>query len=134
MKHDSPANAWYRKHGYGYVAFEDGYDWLEKNLEYMNPNKQEWSEEDEEKLKAICTYLRDYSRLAKLGDKLRFNEYCDFLKSPRPVSKESLQSHWKPSEEQMKQLIKAMNTWPDSRVCAGLKSLCNDLQKLLKKL
>ena len=62
----------------------------------------EWSEEDKEKLKAICTYLRDYSRLAKLGDKLRFNEYCDFLESLRPQgSKDSLQPHWKPSEEQM---------------------------------
>jgi len=66
-------------------------------------SKQEWSEEDKEKLKAICTYLRDYSRLAKLGDKLRFNEYCDFLESLRPQgSKDSLQPHWKPSEEQMK--------------------------------
>lgn len=48
VKQDSPANAWYRKNGYGYVACEDGYDWLEKNLEYMKPNKQEWSEEDKE--------------------------------------------------------------------------------------
>ena len=46
VKQDSPANAWYRERGYGYVAFEDGYDWLEKNLEYMKPTKQEWSEED----------------------------------------------------------------------------------------
>lgn len=30
VKQDSPANAWYRKHGYGYMTFEDGYDWLEK--------------------------------------------------------------------------------------------------------
>ena len=33
VKQDSPANAWYRKNGYGYVASEDGYDWLEKSLE-----------------------------------------------------------------------------------------------------
>lgn len=50
--------------------------------------KQEWSEEDEEKLKAICTYLQDYPRLAKLGDKLRFNKYCDFLKSLKPQPKQ----------------------------------------------
>lgn len=69
--------------------------WLKSLPERFNLQpKQEWSKEDEEKLKAICTYLRDYPRLAKLGDKLRFNEYCDFLKSLRP--------HWKPSEEQMK--------------------------------
>ncbi len=33
VKQGSPANAWYRKHGYGYVTFEDGYDWLEKTIE-----------------------------------------------------------------------------------------------------
>lgn len=41
VKQDSPANAWYRKNGYGYVAFEDGYDWLEKNLEYLKPKRKE---------------------------------------------------------------------------------------------
>lgn len=76
--------------------------WLKSLPERFNLQpKREWSVEDEEKLKAICTYLRDYSRLAKLGDKLRFNEYCDFLKSLRP------QPHWKPSEEQMKALSDA---------------------------
>ena len=56
VKQDSPANAWYRKNGYGYVAFEDDYDWLEKNLEYMKPQpKQEWSEEE------IRTILDDFA-------------------------------------------------------------------------
>lgn len=41
VKQDSPANAWYRKHGYGYVAFEGEYDWLEKNLEYLKPKRKE---------------------------------------------------------------------------------------------
>jgi len=45
VKQNTSANEWYRKRGYGYVAFEDGYDWLQKNLEYMKP--VEWSEEDE---------------------------------------------------------------------------------------
>ena len=40
VRQDSPANTWYRKNGYGYVAFEDGYDWLEKNLEYMKSKPQ----------------------------------------------------------------------------------------------
>lgn len=53
VKQDSPANAWYRKHGYGYMAFEDGYDWLEKTLEYLKPVKQEWSEEDEKRVKQL---------------------------------------------------------------------------------
>ena len=41
VKQDSPANAWYRKHGYGYIAFEGDYDWLEKNLEYLKPKRKE---------------------------------------------------------------------------------------------
>lgn len=41
VKQDSPANAWYRKRGYGYIAFEGGYDWLEKNLEYLKPKRNE---------------------------------------------------------------------------------------------
>lgn len=40
VKWGSHANAWYRKNGYGYVAFEDGYDWLEKTLEYMKPKQE----------------------------------------------------------------------------------------------
>ena len=117
-------------------------------LKSLRPQqRQEWSDEDEERLKAICTYLRDYSRLAKLGDKLRFNEYCDFLKSLRPqyhgdvtmteAYKMGLEagkaSSWKPSEEQMKAL-NVLN-------CHGalsyvgqqnqLISLYNDLKKLM---
>lgn len=41
VKQDSPANAWYRKRGYGYIAFEGDYDWLEKNLEYLKPKRNE---------------------------------------------------------------------------------------------
>lgn len=67
--------------------------WFYVGKEAMkNPNmelpKQEWSNEDEEKLKAICTYLRDYSRLAKINDVKRFNAYCDWLKSLRPQPKQ----------------------------------------------
>ena len=76
-------------------------------LKSLRPQpKPEWSEEDKEKLKAICTYLRDYSRLAKLGEKLRFNEYCDFLESLRP------QSHWKPSDEQIQALEYVVSSIP----------------------
>jgi len=55
VKQDSPANVWYRKNGYGYVAFEDEYDWLEKNLEYLKQSKfTEWSEEDKKIVETIC--------------------------------------------------------------------------------
>ena len=55
VKQDSPANAWYRKHGYGYIAFEGDYDWLEKTLEYMKPVKSKWGEEDETMLETILS-------------------------------------------------------------------------------
>lgn len=58
VKQDSPANAWYRKNGYGYVTFEDGYDWLEKNLEYLKPKKSaEWSEEDKKRIQRIYNFM-----------------------------------------------------------------------------
>lgn len=90
----------------------------------MPQKPAEWSEADEEKLKAICTYLRDYSRLVKLGDKLRFNEYCDFLESLRPS--------WKPSEEQMNALKDVIETVPMTcRQQVPLESLYSDLNKNL---
>ena len=53
VKQESLANAWYRKNGYSFMVFEDGYNWLEKNIEYMKPNKQELSEEDERMQKEV---------------------------------------------------------------------------------
>ena len=85
VKQDSPANAWYRKRGYGYVAFEDGYDWLEKNLEYLKPVKQEWSEEDELMRTTVIQTLERFGGCGTTGMQI------DWLKSLRPS--------WKPSEE-----------------------------------
>ena len=64
VKQDSPANAWYRKRGYGYVAFEDGYDWLEKNLEYLKPAKSaEWNDTDmKEARDNLISVCRDWER------------------------------------------------------------------------
>lgn len=59
VKQNSPANAWYRKNGYMYVAFEDGYDWLEKNLEYVKSNKQGWDKFDEDCLKRAVWYIEN---------------------------------------------------------------------------
>lgn len=84
VKQDSPANTWYRKNGYGYVAFEDGYDWLEKNLEYMKSNKQEWSEEDEKIRQSIIKdieFERNYT-FATTGKTIeKYNEQINWLKS-----------------------------------------------------
>ena len=70
VKQDSPANAWYRKNGYNYVtidAFDNEYDWLEKNLEYMKPNKPEWSKEDEIRLKEALGVLSESIKHLPIG-------------------------------------------------------------------
>ena len=87
VKQNSPANAWYRKNGYGYVTFEDGYDWLEKNLEYMKPNKQEWSEKDNIMLENIILCLKEYC----LTDEI------NWLKSLCPQQKQE----WSEEDEDM---------------------------------
>ena len=129
VKQDSPANAWYRKNGYGYVAFEDGYDWLEKNLEYMKPNKQEWSEEDETCLEyALWCVIKTRHFVAKDACDLEACRCAErWLKSLRP------QPHWKPSREQMGMLLAVIND-PNNAGAESchlmLQSLYADLEKL----
>ena len=122
VKQDSPANAWYRKNGYGYVAFEDGYDWLEKTLEYLKPVKQEWSEEDIEKMVN--------ARARKSGTTK--SEICFYRQGIEDTLK-SLRPSWKPSDEQMKALDSAINYLTEHTCTPGnslLVSLFNALQKL----
>lgn len=62
VKQGSPANAWYRKHGYGYMTFEDGHDWLEKRLEYLKPgNQADWSETDDRMIGGIRSILEQHA-------------------------------------------------------------------------
>ena len=102
VKQDSPANAWYRKNGYGYVAFEDGYDWLEKNLEYLKPAKQEWSEEDENALKYIHEliefgYSKNFMDAQTAADMRRW-----INKSLRP---QQPKQEWSEEDEKMRNSI-----------------------------
>ena len=122
VKQDSPANAWYRKNGYGYVTFEDGYDWLEKKLEYMKPYKQEWSEEDKLHLNnAILVAKKEWG----------VNSYtARFLESLRDNCKKC-NNHWKPSEEQMEALKDAFRKDGGNEYRKVINSLYCDLQKLL---
>lgn len=86
VKQNSPANAWYRKNGYGYVAFEDGYDWLEKNLEYMKPNKQEWSEEEIRTILDDFAECKDtYTSCINRLKSIRPPQYCENCKLKRSV-------------------------------------------------
>lgn len=90
----------------------------------------EWSEEDEDMRDTI---IRDLKRLG--GDivnvKPAYKAEIDWLKSLRP------QPHWKPSEEQMEALessysvLKAHDTWSEDEHLLELKTLIDNLQKLL---
>lgn len=69
VKQDSPANAWYRKHGYGYIAFEGEYDWLEKNLEYLKPKRKEQPVEGlEEELEKEIDRFEDWMETYNQAD------------------------------------------------------------------
>jgi len=141
VKQDSPANAWYRNHGYGYMAFEDGYDWLEKTLEYMKPSKSEWSEEDKNKFDllhtCVCRCITDpywdYSKREKaLKELIPFIERLESLKNRGNSSKSNTNSLWKPSEEQMEALMLAIEGKcpPTSYMSRRLEDLYEELRKL----
>ena len=106
---NSPAYDWYCKYGYRYLVHEDGYDWLEKNLEYMKPHpKVEWSEEDEKVISDSCCWLAEYADYLmdkNYGEASRLMGLTDKLKSLRP--------YWKPSEEQMGALRDVIEDLPD---------------------
>ena len=84
-------------------------DWFKTNI--FSP-KQEWSGEDEDMLNSCISSIEEakenrYAYKETDGD-TSYDHEIAWLKSLRPVSKESLQS-WKPSEEQMKALLKAVD-------------------------
>ena len=84
VKRDNPAHAWYQKHGYNYITFEDEYDWFEKTLKCSKPVKQEWGEEDEKIRKTLLDYyeeaLDNYTCVEWLNG-ITYGELCDWLKS-----------------------------------------------------
>lgn len=108
-----------------------------KRIANENANA-EWSEEDEDKLYQVMETL-----LADKAVALRETPHCKalheayddmlaWLKSLRPVSKESLQSHWKPSEEQMMALADTLEDMPEHyKPKCALESLKRDLEKLM---
>ena len=86
VKQNSHANAWYRKNGYGYVTFEDGYDWLEKNLEYIKPDKSvEWSEKEMADCMKLTISAIEYDYDAE--NPMRY-KLIHWLKSLRPQPKQ----------------------------------------------
>ena len=96
--------------------------WIQSFANLNPTQKQEWSEEDK------SMYIRTLGILGKcyMGElPTKVEEELEWLKSVE------LQSHWKPSEEQMKHLKSISVGWhPSLDDCRILSSLYNDLLKL----
>ena len=126
VKQDSPANNWYRKHGYAYMTFEDGYDWLEKNLEYMKPNKQEWSEEDEDMLNSCISSIEEakenrYAYKETDGD-TSYDHEIDWLKLLRPKPQQNMSIGFMTYLDEHR---------PDGKMCLS-NAECNEIETAFK--
>lgn len=124
-------------HGNGLIGDKEAIELQHFIRSIVKPitNIAELSEEDEKMWKKTQKHLEDYIREfdpyhSKQGRDV--GACLSWLKSIRPVSKESLQS-WKPSKEQMKAL-NAINCHGDLSYVgqqSQLISLYNDLKKLM---
>ena len=96
-------------------------NWLVNRLKSLRPVKQEWSEEDEDK---IAIYLHDNSdsMLWSTAERLA-KGLTEKLFRPQP--------HWKPSEEQILAIVEALKYIPNNKEeWIILESLMDDLKKL----
>lgn len=114
-------------HQYGYMAYADFLKHLPERFN-LQP-KQEWSEEDREMIERLIRHTqKEFDELCndryghqeiisdlKESCRERMNWLEKLLKSLRPVSKESLQSHWKPSEEQIHAIVEALKYLPNNK-------------------
>jgi hypothetical protein len=94
--------------------------WLKslKDRVQLQP-KQEWGEKDEKIMKRVDSLL--YSQCQIHGSE--YEELHNWLKSIKP-------NHWKPSEEQINELITAMNNATSPEGAGILESLYNEIIKL----
>jgi hypothetical protein len=101
-------------------------EWLQSLSNRVQP-KQEWSEDDEEMFNEIIIDLKALKN-RNIGEagKAAYQREIDWLESLRP------QSHWKPSEEQMRVLDLAIRCGINRGTTeeTTLVSLFNDLKKL----
>ena len=93
--------------------------WLEKQGE------KSWSEEDDDNIKCICSYLELYlNHTADINEIEECKYLKDWLKSLKP------QNHWKPSEEQLNALKQCIGGYYSEEADKKLESLYDDLKKL----
>lgn len=107
-------------------AFEDGKkEVVAHPVKYGLCRPAEWSEEEEEKIiEGFYTLIRGIRRAGGLTlNKVPLDKCEALLKS--------LRSSWKPSEEQMAALSEAVSTFDGYEESDAIKSLYNDLKKLL---
>ena len=111
-------------------------NWLKNLHGRFNPQpKAEWSENDEKKINFLSRLIefqvKDDEYCFGDGRLISKQEAIEMLKSLRPVSKESLQS-WKPSEEQMDALQRAVNKLAKTDVADSvrLSIIYDNLKKL----
>lgn len=107
------------------------------NIPYCS-SEPEWIEEDEDILNSCISSIEEakenrYAYKETDGD-TSYDHEIAWLKSLRPVSKESLQSHWKPSEEQIYSLgtvVKGAGDNSVGSIAYNLKELYEQLKKLI---
>lgn len=109
------------------TANEEIEDWLKNLKDKVQPQpKQEWSEEDDSKLKEVLYYVEYVNKTNVTFQQRDLTYLINWLKSLRP------QSHWKPSDEQMRVLDLAIRCGINRGTTeeTTLVSLFNDLKKL----
>ena len=163
VKQNTPANDWYRRHGYGYSTFEGEYDWLEKNLEYLKPKQKEQkpescdcSRDEESYMNGIHHVLMNPEAYGLIKQKPTewseeekmhlanailvakkewgVNSYtARFLESLRDTFQNG-NSRWKPSEEQMKEYSYWYKNFIESGLASPSSKAVNVLGELLEQL
>ena len=107
---------------------------------YTKEECEEWIKQQEEQksvkdkiIEDTISYLNGGMCFCNSMEELKYRSNLAYrLKSLRPVSKESLQPHWKPSEEQMNALLHAMSkVSPATEDSAILTDLYEQLKKLM---
>lgn len=109
---------------------EQDVNWI-KSLKGRVRPKQEWSKEDETKMRAALAFIK--SEFPKEGNEEIMEDTIEWLKSLRP------QKQWKPSEEQIKILNEILNFaanhespyWNDY-IFGTLNNLIRQLKKLIE--
>ena len=103
----------------------DAIAYLEKHKEQ---NLVEWSEEDEKKLKTVISLMKSSRAVDPFYDKMYLEGWLELL-----PERFNPQSHWKPSEYQMKALKDVIDrVLLTCRQQVPLESLYNDLNKLFE--